>query len=194
MKKVGNYFTLLSDTMPKHYKNQSRNNKSQKSTSSTSSTPVEDDDGFGGLLKITTPSSRRSTPKNTTPEVRPEFLEPLSPTPVVLTPPPPPPTPWEVLGMKEEDFVAMQERVFQRAREYDRELYIENMLNDLKNPAYWLRRIESLEKEREYFNKKRGWSAAEMVCVERIDAEIQECEDEVDRIYAEEDRIEAEYD
>lgn len=179
--------------MPKH-----RNNKSQKSTSSTSTantTPsiAEDDDGFGGLLKLTKPSSRRLTPKSTSP-ARPEFLEPLSPIPVVLTPLAPPPTPWEVLGMTEDDFLAMQERLFQRYREIDRQIYIQNMIDDLDDPSYWLRRIESLEREREFFNKKRGWSATEIACVERIDAKIKECEDELDRLYSEEDRIEAEYD
>lgn len=175
-----------------YYKN--RNNKSHKSTTSTKSTTsvVNEDDDFGSILKFVKPSSRRSTPKSETPS-----LESVVTTPIISTPPvpaPPPPSPWELLGMTEEDFMAMQQRVYQRALEYDREIYIQNMLDELNNPSYWQRRIESLEKEREYFNKKRGWSAADMVCVERIDTDIQECEDEIERIYAEVDRLEAEYD
>ena len=180
--------------MPNHYKN--RNNKSHKSTSSTSSTVStvnKDEDGFSGLIKIATPSSRRSTPKNTSP-TRADFMEPLSPVSVVSTPPPPPPSPWDLFGMTEQEFISMQNRVFQRTREVDRQIYVQNMLDDLDKPSYWLRRIEHLEKDREYFNKKRGWSAADIVCVERIDDDILECESELDRIYADEDRIEAEYD
>ncbi len=177
--------------MPYHYKN--RNNKSHKSTTSTKSTDsvTKEDDDFGSILKFTKPSSRRSTPKMVSPDS--PTTEYIISTP--STPPsPPPPTPWDLLGMTEEDFVAMQQRVYQRMLEYDREVYVQNMLDDLNNPSYWQRRMESLEKEREYFNKKRGWSAADMVCVERIDADLQECEDEIERIYAAVDRLEVEYD
>jgi hypothetical protein len=96
--------------------------------------------------------------------------------------------------MTEEDFHAMLERVRQQQREFDRERYMSNLVAELQSPSFWLRRIEQLEKEREYFNKKRGWSAADIVCVDRIDDQIRECEEELEVIYAEEDRLEAVYD
>jgi hypothetical protein len=179
-------------------KNKSRNNSRKSTASQKSQEPaprVDPDDDWGNIL-IKKPVSRNTTPKNkgavasTTP--RPEFLEPLSPKPV--TPPPPPPTPWETLGMTESDYHAMMDRVRRQMMEAMRENYINNLLADLEHPSFWLRRIEQLEKEREYFNKKRGWSAADMVAVDRIDEEIQECEDELERIYAKEDRLEVEYD
>jgi hypothetical protein len=88
----------------------------------------------------------------------------------------------------------MRERVFKQYKEDQRKNYMDALIADLDNPSYWNRRIEQLEREREFFNKKRGWSAADITCVERIDADIQECEDELERIYAEEDRLEVEYD
>lgn len=118
----------------------------------------------------------------------------MTPPPSVSPPPTPPPTPWETLGMTEEDFLSMMERVRLQQREFDRERYMNNLVAELKTPAFWLGRIERLEKEREYFNKKRGWSAADILCVDRIDDEIRECEEELDLIYAEEDRLEVEYD
>ncbi len=180
-------------------KNKSRNN-SRKSTASSQGKPavvkVEDDDWTSGL-NIKVSSSRKTTPvnkKTASPPAspRPEFLEPLSPKPI--TPPTPPPTPWETLGMEEADYHAMMERVRNQMIEDMRQNYINNLLADLQRPSFWLRRIEMLEKEREYFNKKRGWSAADMMAVDRIDEEIAECQDELDTLYADEDRLEAEYD
>lgn len=183
-------------------KNKNRNN-SRSTNSSRKSTASQDvalrvdaDDDWGNILIKSKPSSRNTTPKNkvviASPPARPEFLEPLSPKPI--TPPPPPPTPWEILGMAEMDYHAMMDRVRQQMMDSTRENYINNLLADLESPSFWLRRIEQLEKEREFFNKKRGWSAIDMVAVDRIDEEIQECEDELDRIYAKEDRLETEYD
>jgi hypothetical protein len=97
--------------------------------------------------------------------------------------------------MEEADYHAMMERVRKQQLEDMRKNYMENLLADLQRPSFWLRRIEMLEKEREYFNKKRGWSAADMMAVDRIDEEIAECQDELDNLYAEqEDRLQAEYD
>jgi hypothetical protein len=152
-----------------------------------------EDDFASILVKLKpVPSSRKSTPKNvTTP--RPEFLEPLSPTP--LSPvPSPTTTPWELVGMTEADYTAMQARVQKQMRESMREDYINNLLADLKNPSFWYRRMDSLETEREYFNKKRGWSAVDIACVKKIDEEIKECEEELDALCEQQDRLEYEYD
>lgn len=138
-------------------------------------------------------ASKPSPIKTKTPLMpRPEFLEPLSPnsaTPTLL-----PPTPWDVLGMSEPDYLAMMQRVKKMYRDIDRENYQNMLLQEMNSPSYWNQRIEYLEKEREFFNKKRGWSALYIACVDKIDAQIQECEEELDRIYAEEERLEVEYD
>jgi uncharacterized small protein (DUF1192 family) len=86
------------------------------------------------------------------------------------------------------------ERVRKQQAEYNRKIYMQNLLDDLNNPSYWQGRIELLEREREFFNKKRGWSALDISAVEKIDNEIAECQDEIERIYAEADRLEYEYD
>jgi hypothetical protein len=180
-------------------RNNSRNNKNNSRSNRTSNVAEEkpvvvttDDDWCAGLIQLTKPSSRKSTPTNKgTP--RPEFLEPLSPV-SPLMPVPPPPTPWENLGMTEQDFHEMMARVNKQYEEDRRREYKEHVLAEMNSPSYWERRIEILEKEREFFNKKRGWSAGDIVCVDRIDAQIAECEGEVERIYAELDRLENEYD
>lgn len=174
-------------------------NSSRKSTASSQGKPIikMTEDEIPSILVVSKPSSRKTTPKSksvstsqTSP--RPDFLEPLvSPT----TPPlAPPPTPWDYLGMPEAEFHAMMTRVKAMYQEIDREKIKRYLEEELDDPAYWNMRIDQLEKEREFFNKKRGWSAADIVCVERIDREILECEEELDRIYGEEDRLEMEYD
>lgn len=182
-------------------KSKSRNN-SRKSTASSQGKPavVVNEDDYPSILMVNKPpSSRKNTPKSKSSSSsaaldspRPDFLEPLSPKPI--TPPPPPPTPWETLGMPEADYYAMMERVQKMYREMDRAIYEQQLLDELNSPMYWKDRIEGLEQEREFFNKKRGWSATDIACVDRIDELIAECVDELDRIYAEEDRLEAEYD
>ena len=185
-------------------KSKSRNN-SRKSTASSQghgkpAVHVNSDDEYASVVMVYKPAtSRKNTPKSKSSSSsgslespRPEFLEPLSPKPV--TPPAPPPTPWEMIGMPESEYHAMMERVTSRHRELDRKIYEQTLLDELKHPRFWLERIEHLEREREYFNRKRGWSAIDIACVDRIDEQIQDCEDELDRIYAEEDRLEAMYD
>lgn len=183
-------------------KSKSRNN-SRKSTASSQGKPtirVTSDDEYASIIMVhKAPTSRKNTPKSKTSSSsaslespRPDFLEPLSPK--AVTPPTPPPTPWEMLGMPESEYCDMMERVKARYRELDREIYQHSLLEDCKHPRFWLDRIDHLEKEREYFNKKRGWSATDIACVDRIDEQIQECEDQLELIYAEEDRLESLYD
>jgi len=163
-------------------KSKSRNT-SRKSTASHSAPRVEGEDGFGFpgiVMKTKEPSSRKTTPK--TP--RPEFLEPTSVSP------PPAPTPWETLGMAEEEFHAMLERVRQESIRSMRKSYEDAMIAELRSPAFWLQRIERLEKERERYNQKRGWSAEDAGFVDSIDDEIQRCQEELDLIYDEEDYAE----
>lgn len=194
--------TCLSEKMPS--KNNSRNS-SRKSTSSSHghgkpsvsvsvSMPSEDD--FASIVMVNKPSSRKSTPKSNQLAIsvsldspRPDFLEPLSPKPIT-----PPPKPWDTLGMAEPEYHAMMARVQKTYRDMDKAIYQQNLLDEMNDPRFWKKRIDHLEHEREYFNRKPGWSAVDMACVDRIDAMIQECEKELDRIYAEEDRLEAAYD
>lgn len=179
-------------------KNRNNKNSTRSSTASTKSTvSVQLDDDFASILvKLKPVTSKKTTPKMVTP--RPEFLEPLSPTP--NSPPPPsvgpshPTNPWETVGMTQAEFTAMQDRVRKQMIEDMRQSYITNIIADLKTPSFWNRRIESLEKEREYFNKKRGWSAADIACVEQIDDDIKECQEEIEALYAEQDRLEYVYD
>ena len=164
---------------------------SRKSTQGNP-TVVLDDDRFPSILmKTKQPSSRKTTPKSADTPVpldtkRPEFLEPLSPKLI--------PSPWDVLGMAEPEYHTMQQRVQKMYKEMDKKAYQEALLEELSDPGYWKGRIELLEREREFFNKKRGWSAADIACVDSIDAQIHECEDELDRLYAEVDRLEDMYD
>jgi hypothetical protein len=174
-------------------KTKSRNNSRKSTASSHDKLPVNvpSDEDFVSILMVKKPSSRKTTPKEemSVDSPRPEFMEPLSPKPLT-----PPPTPWQILGMPEPEYWAMTERVQKMYREIERKNYEEALLNDLNRPRFWEGRIEKLEKEREYFNRKGGWSAIDMACVDRIDAQIHECEIELDRIYAVEERLEVEYD
>jgi hypothetical protein len=170
--------------MPKH----SSRNSSRKSTASSKGTPkVEvDEDGFPSIvIRHTQPTNTKTTPKSP----RPEFLESLLPMPVT-----PPPSPWENLGMPEDEYNAMMDRVFSRYNEMEREFLRESMIQDLDGPRFWQTRIDMLERERSIFNKKRGWSAMEMARVEAIDLEIEECEMELDRFYNMYDQMEYEWD
>jgi hypothetical protein len=53
---------------------------------------------------------------------------------------------------------------------------------DLDSVCYWESRLETLERCRERYNKKRAWSADDIQAVDEIDAEIQVCEENIDRI------------
>jgi hypothetical protein len=177
--------------------NKSRNN-SRKSTASSQGKPSvrTNDDDFPSIIMINKPpTSRKNTPKSksspSTQSPRPDFLEPLSPKPIAT---PPPPSPWEILGLSESDYRAMMLRLDTLYRDMRRKDYENNLAQELNDPWFWRSRIESFEQEREYFNKKRGWSAADIACVDKIDEQIHECEEELERIYAEEDRLEVEYD
>ena len=96
--------------------------------------------------------------------------------------------------MTEAEYEELQARVRSVFAAQHKKEFESYLIADLEDPTFWLRRLEQLEMQRELYNKKWGWSAAELACVERIDEEIEECEEELDRLYSEEDRIEVEYD
>jgi hypothetical protein len=159
-------------------------NSSRKSTASSKGTPkvVEDEDGYPTVVIRHTPSPiKKVTPKSP----RPEFLESLVPTPMT-----PPPSPWENLGMHEEEYNAMMNRVFSRYKEIERDALKESMIQDLDDPVFWRMRADQLERERSVFNRKRGWSAVEMARVEQIDLELEECEMELEKIFNLQDELE----
>jgi hypothetical protein len=89
--------------------------------------------------------------------------------------------------MTQQDFEEMLDRVNRRYQDDARRDYQDSLLAEMNTPSYWEGRIELLEREREFFNKKRGWSAADILCVDRIDAQIQECENEIARIESDDD-------
>lgn len=66
------------------------------------------------------------------------------------------------------------------------ELYKQRMSEvweeEMERPEFWVNKIEQLEKEREKYNTKRGWSADDLDNVERIDQEIKFCEYELDEL------------
>lgn len=64
---------------------------------------------------------------------------------------------------------------------------------EMERPEFWVNKIEQLEKEREKYNKKRGWSADDLDNVEKIDQEIKFCEYELDELTKEYDEYEEEY-
>jgi hypothetical protein len=180
-------------------KNKSRGSSrgsSRKSTASTSSPALQSkDDDFPSIVIANKPLSiKKKTPDTTSPaqSPRPEFLEPLVCTPT--SPAPPAPQPWDTLGISEPEYHAMNQRLQAMYRESERKTYQESLLRDMNDPMYWELRMEQLEREREFFNKKRGWSAGDIMCVDRIDAQIKECEDELERISSYEDKLEADYD
>ena len=91
---------------------------------------------------------------------------------------------WERVGMTQEEYEGMMERVAKAAHEYQVQRYRESLLADLDSISYWENRIESLERSRERFNRKAGWSAEAIRSVEEIDKEIEFCEQNIDRIEA----------
>lgn len=180
----------------------SKKNTSRKSTASQGTKPkvvLTETLDFPSIVithKQKTPSSRNSTQsskaKSSPPlSPRPEFLEPLSPR--MMSPLPTKPI-WDQMGMMEADFHAMQERVFKAYEEGMRKNYKSALLADWDDPSYWKGRRDLLERERGRFNQMRAWSSAVIAKAEELDAQIAECEDRLEEIYAEEDRLEAEYD
>ena len=77
---------------------------------------------------------------------RPDFLEPLSPA-----------------SMQKKLTVDMQQRI------------TDYWNYQMEQPWFWEEKIELLEREREKYNKKRGWSGKDLAAVEAIDEEIKYC-------------------
>ena len=128
-----------------------------------------EDDWSANIVMKSAPNSRASTRSN---KVKPEPI----PEPPRIIPD------WERVGMSQADFEELMERVRKASQEYAAERYRENLLADLDSIGYWESRIESLERSRERFNKKAAWSAETIQAVDEIDAEIMECERNIDRI------------
>jgi hypothetical protein len=150
-------------------------NKKQTSRKNQGVKPKADtpkDDEWGSIIVKSAPNSRASTRSN---KVKPEPIP--EPSPAIPD--------WEKVGMNKEDFEALMERMRKAQREYDAQVFLENMLADLNSPSYWYSRIETLEMCRERYNKKAAWSAEVIRAVDEIDAEIAECEGEIYRIESE---------
>lgn len=159
-------------------KNKSRNN-SRKSTASSEGRPVvvRDENEYPSIsIAPKPPVVKKKTPKNNSPK------EEAEPIPEPKPEPKPVLTPWEEMNMTESEFNAMVNRVLLQYQTSMKKDYEDYLLDELDTPSYWERRIESLESQREYFNKKRGWSGADVASVEDIDAQIKECEKELARL------------
>jgi hypothetical protein len=152
-----------------------KNNKQGKQVSNqpkaeepAAAATASDDDGFGSILVKTVVNTTRSNKNKKKSE----------PVPAV-----PPPIPeWEQMGMTEEDFKALRERMAKQMLEWQMEDYKRNLLAELDSIGYWQSLIESLERSRERYNKKWGWSAEDISAVDAIDADIKECEENIARI------------
>ncbi len=146
-------------------KNTTRKNTKQVEKPKAETTKVDDDWSTNITVKSTTNTTRKKKVKE--------------PEPV----PPPAPTPdWEKLGMTEQDYKAMLERVAKQMMEWQIENYKAALDADLDSISYWESRLDWLEQSRERYNKKRGWSAEDIYAVEEIDDQIKECEENIDRI------------
>lgn len=147
-------------------KKQSRNNKqvSKPKAEVTKKEEMEDDWG-GNIVVKSAPSSRGSTRSNKS-EPKQE----------------PPKPEWERVGMTEEEYTAMRERVAKEMMAFQIEQFRAAMIADLESASYWSSRLECLERQRERYNQKRGWSAEVFAEVDRIDAEISECEKNLERL------------
>jgi hypothetical protein len=146
-------------------KKQSRNNKQVSKPKAEVTNKEEDDWGAGSIVVKSAPSSRGSTRSNKS-EPKPE----------------PPKPEWERVGMTEEDYKAMCERVAKEMLAYQLEQFKASMIADLDSASYWCSRLEALESQRARYNQKRGWSAEVIAEVDRIDADIAECEKNLERI------------
>lgn len=165
--------------------NNKNSRKNTKQTKQVAEKPMADatapatnnDDDWGCILVKSNPNSRNSTRSNKSKKSEPES----QPEPV----PEPPKPEWELVGMTEEDYKAMRERVNKMMLESQIETYKQNLLAEWDSIGYWEHRIETLERNRERYNKKRGWSAEDIAEVDQIDAEIKECENHIARIEGE---------
>jgi hypothetical protein len=128
----------------------------------------EDDWAVNILMKNTTNVTRKKKPVK-------------EPEPVVIPPVPE----WEQVGMKEEEYKAMRERVAKQMAEWQVENMKAFLEAELDSVAYWESRLETLERCRERYNKKAAWSAADIDAVDEIDAEMAECEENIDRLEGE---------
>jgi hypothetical protein len=168
VEKIELYFRLFfivwtKSKMPS--KNTSRKTKQVKQPMAAE-TKVETDDDWGSniLIKNTPTQTRKKKVVEKEPEVKPPVPE------------------WEKVGMTEQEYKALQQRVAKQMLEWQLEKTKAAMVADLDSTAYWESRLETLERSRERYNKKRGWSAEDIQAVDEIDAEIRECEENIDRI------------
>ena len=91
---------------------------------------------------------------------------------------------WEKVGMGQKEFEDLMDKMVKVARESQLEKYHENVMADMNSVGYWESRIETLERYRERYNTKAGWSADAIQDVKDIDAEIAQCEEEIYQIEA----------
>jgi len=152
-------------------KNMTKKNKKVEAVKPMAATVVKEDDDWGTGKIVVKSAPTQTRKKKPAPEPVKE--------PEVVTPPIPE---WEQVGMTEQEYKALRERVAKQMAEWQMENIRAAMEADLDSVCYWTIRVETLERCRERYNKKRGWSAEDIDAVDEIDAEIQQCEDNIDRL------------
>lgn len=154
------------NTTRKNKPSMSKGQEKEQQTKSMASNAKDADDEFISILVKNAPPTRKA--KKTVAVKEPE--------PEPVTPPAPAIPDWEKVGMTQQEFQTMMARVAKQMATWQMETYRQNMVNDLNSVSYWESRIETLEMLREPYNRKPAWSAKDLLAVEEIDREIDECE------------------
>lgn len=148
-------------------KNMSRKNKPVKQvTVEKPMASATNEDDFISILVNNAPPTRKTKKKPV--EQQQEEAAPAPPIPD-----------WEKVGMTQEKFETMMAQVAKDMRSWQMENYRNKMVNDLNSVSYWEDRIDMLEMQRERYNRKRAWSAKDILAIEEIDEEIAECEENI---------------
>ena len=154
--------------MPNKNTTRKVNKKVEVAKPKAEATNVDDDWGSGSIVVKTVTTQTRKK----------KVQEPVRESEVVVPPIPE----WEKVGMAEADYKAMMERVAKQMAEWQVKNMKAAMDAELDSVCYWSTRLEKLERARECYNKKRGWSAEDIQAVDQIDEDIQECEETIERL------------
>ena len=131
-------------------------------------------------------SSKKVTPKSP----RAPFQEPVPSSPTAA----PPSNPWTKLGITEQEYLSQRQRINNRIIEWRYKDTQDYLVSEWNSISYWERRIQILEMFRQRYHKMRAWSADVIHAVDVIDAQIAECEERIEEIWDEVDRVEQECD
>lgn len=97
---------------------------------------------------------------------------------------------WEAVNMTQEQFKAFEERMAAAANQKRREAVAQYLTLEWNDLAFWERQYKTLEMLRSRYNKIPAWSAAIVKEVEALDQQMKECEERIDEIWDNAERIE----